>query len=82
MKSGKEKYSFEFTDTFGGEANYTWVRRGTVKALSMAGAVRMAKRELGLNGHRCRKSDFGDEAAFYPQGTCTVLFIRWEDQTA
>lgn len=24
------KYSYEHTDTFGGEANYTWVKRGTV----------------------------------------------------
>lgn len=24
------KYSVEYTDTFGGEANYSWVRRATV----------------------------------------------------
>ena len=24
-------YSYEYTDTFGGEANYTWVKRGKVK---------------------------------------------------
>ena len=25
-----QTYSYEFTDTFGGEANYCWVKRGTV----------------------------------------------------
>ena len=25
-----QTYSYEFTDTFGGEANYSWVKRGTV----------------------------------------------------
>ena len=24
-----QTYSYEFTDTFGGEANYSWVKRGT-----------------------------------------------------
>ena len=24
------KYQFEYTDTFGGEANYSWVKRGSV----------------------------------------------------
>lgn len=24
------KYEYEYTDTFGGEANYGWVKRGTV----------------------------------------------------
>ncbi len=74
-----ETYAFEFTDTFGGEANYSWVRRGTVQARSLRGAVILAKRELGLTGHRCRVSDYGDETALYPAGSCTVLFVRWEE---
>jgi len=80
-KEKLESYAFEFTDTFGGEANYCWVRRGIVKARTLAGAVRMAKRELGLNGHRCRAANYGDETALYPAGSCTVLFVRWEDQS-
>lgn len=25
------RYDWEYTDTFGGDANYSWVRRGTVR---------------------------------------------------
>ncbi len=27
-----QKFKFEYTDTFGGDANYSWVKRGTVYA--------------------------------------------------
>lgn len=52
------KYSYEHTDTFGGEANYAWVKRGTVTMPELthygydgsvgtyARANRIAKREL------------------------------------
>lgn len=30
MQKTGNKYEIELTDTFGGEANYCWVRRGTV----------------------------------------------------
>lgn len=79
LRPSLENYAFEFTDTFGGEANYTWVHRGTVQARSLRGAVTMAKRELGLTGHRCRSEQWGDESALYPVGSCTVLFVRWEE---
>ena len=44
----KNTYLFEVTDTFGGEANYSWVRRYTVHATSMSGALRMVNREEGF----------------------------------
>ena len=44
----KNTYLFEVTDTFGGEANYSWVRRYTVHATSMSGAIRMVNREEGF----------------------------------
>lgn len=75
----KYEYTYEYTDTFGGEANYCWVRRGRVKASSLLGAARIAKRELGLNGVRCRVDTFGDMNAYYPQGSCTVLFVSEQD---
>ncbi len=27
-----QKFKYEYTDTFGGDANYSWVKRGTVYA--------------------------------------------------
>lgn len=70
-----EAYDYEYTDTFGGEANYAWVRRGTVRARSMLGAVRAAKRAVGLSGVRCRRDDYGDSVDLRPHGMCVVLFV-------
>jgi hypothetical protein len=68
-------YTFELTDTFGGKANYSWVRRGTIAAGTMRDAVRQAKAALGMTGHPCRRAEFGDQVALYPAGTCTVLIV-------
>ena len=57
------QFEIEYTDTFGGEANYLWVRRATIEAA------------LGLTGLRCRRSDLGETLALYPVGMCTVLFV-------
>jgi hypothetical protein len=37
--------------------------------------MRKAKAAVGLTGVRGRKESFGDTIAFYPYGSCTVLFI-------
>lgn len=72
--------TIEYTDTFGGEANYAWVKRwSTRRELSERGLVRMAKAAAGLAGVRCRKENWGDVIALYPVGCCTVLFIGWQD---
>ena len=71
-------YEFEYTDTFGGDANYSWGRRGTVtvkEGSSDAAIVRAVKRALGLSGVRCRKESLGETIALYPVGSCTVIFI-------
>lgn len=59
----KTIYFFEVTDTFSGEANYCWVRRYTVKASSMTGALTMVNRVEGYKGLR-KVMDTGD-------------FVRW-----
>jgi hypothetical protein len=68
----KEKFEYEYTDTFGGETNYCWVKRGEVWAHSKAQALRLAKKALGLNGVRCRFNGIG----WVPSGTCTILFVE------
>jgi hypothetical protein len=72
---GLSEYSWEYTNTFSGEANYSWVQRGTVKARSMRGAAILAKRAAGLNGVKCERDNYGDQIALRPRGMCTVLFI-------
>lgn len=72
------KYQIEHTDTFGGEANYSWVKRRELELPSDVNErvlVRKAKAELDLTGCRCRKVDMGETIALYPIGSCTVVFI-------
>lgn len=71
-------FDFEYTDTFGGEANYSWVRRHTEQFpedISDRALVRRAKAWAGLTGVRCRVENWGDTLAIYPAGCCTVLFV-------
>lgn len=45
----KEKFTFEVTDTFGGEANYCWVHKHEIEAKSLHGALCILSRIEGLN---------------------------------
>ena len=68
----------ELTDTFGGEANYSWVRRATVTLPDNATPrqlVRAGKHALGLTGVRCKTWDSGDMIELRPVGSCTVAFL-------
>lgn len=70
----------EYTDTFGGEPNYCWVRRARLSVPSWmkdSEIMRRVKAELGLSGLRGRKSDYGDSVEFRPYGRCTVLFVHF-----
>ena len=69
----------ELTDTFGGEANYAWVRRETFTLAHDATdrqIVAAGKAALGLSGTRCRTTNYGDLFECRPVGTCTVAFIQ------
>ena len=71
-----KNFSIEITDTFGGEANYCWVKRFTVKALSKRGAIIKAKREGGWRGYKHRTLDYGDMTRLDLKGACVVIFIE------
>ena len=72
---------YEMTDTFGGESNYSWVKRGEIemkdKQFSNLAAVRKVKKELGYNGVRCKTVDYGDMIELRPVGQCIVIFITF-----
>lgn len=78
-KTTRMKWEVEYTDTFGGEANYAWVKRAEFdlpEDASDLAAVRKAKALLGLNGVRCRRDEMGEETIrLVPYGTNTVLFV-------
>lgn len=72
------RFEAEYTDTFGGEANYAWVNRVEFELpedASDLAVVRKAKALLGLANVRCKREEMGDTIALYPRGSCTVLFI-------
>ena len=72
-----KKFNIEYTDTFGGEVNYAWVRRTTIAARTERGAIRAAKFWAGLTGVRCVKWECSDGTIdLRPVGSCTVLFIE------
>lgn len=74
---------FEHTDLFGGEANYSWVRRHEFKPESEQSdraLVRAAKKWAGLTGVRCNTESFGDMIRIdaTPGGVLHVVFITFE----
>jgi hypothetical protein len=72
------RFQAEYTDTMGGEANYSWVRRAKFSLPDDASdlqIVRRAKAELGLTGQRCRRFDLGEAIKLCPCNECAVVFI-------
>jgi len=83
-------YRWEYTDTFAGEANYCWVKRGIIRDSEhrrqtytpdhwrevRARICKAAKREAGLTGVRCDREDWGDMIAYRPRGMATILFVE------
>ncbi len=64
----------EITDTFGGEANYSWVTRLQVRANTMRGAINKVSRETGLSWHCV--GDYGDQKRYDSKSGCTCFFIE------
>ncbi len=72
---------YEITDTYGGEANYSWVKRGTIECkpgddYSDLAAVRRVKKDAGWENVRCKREDYGDMIVLRPVGQCIVMFIN------
>lgn len=68
-------YYVEVTDTFGGEANYSWVTRHKVRASSERGALIRINRDSGL-GFRSVGCDRYDS-----RSSATCCFIEpWDDE--
>lgn len=73
------KYLIEYTDTFGGQANYTWVQRFSVEANSLRQAVTKFKREVFYSPlPKHKTSDYGDTLRI--DIGCTCAFIKVFDE--
>ena len=70
----KQIYFAELTDTFGGDANYSWVRRFNIRANTIQGAISKLARETGYSF----KKDFdtGDLTRYNAKGACICAFIE------
>lgn len=77
-------YNIEITDTFGGEANYCWVKHGKTNRNSRKGIIAAVKELAGWNGW-CRirvihwTNDFIEIRPTLSSGVNQVAFIHWED---
>ena len=71
-------FKVEYTDTFGGEANYSWCERETVTLSDCATdrqIVLACKNAVGLSGVKCDRQEWGEGIMLHPRGECTVVFI-------
>ena len=75
------KIHLELTDTFGGEANYSYAHRESLETepnASNLSIVRKAKRWAGFTGLPCKVESYGDLIAIRPSSICQVLFVTFE----
>ena len=70
-------FRIEITDTFGGEANYSWVTRHEIRAKSMLGAIQKLSRLSGL--HWRLVYDCGDMRRYDSKSGATCAFISYSE---
>lgn len=84
MKTNLLIINIEVTDTFAGEANYSWVRRfqiANIDGESERATIRRAKAAAGLSGRHKKISNggaFGDMIRLDFPGACICAFITWD----
>lgn len=70
----------EVTDMYGGEANYSWVKRFKVHAATHRGAIRKIQSEMDLGSARLL-CNFGDSVHYKFVNTAICAFVdAYEDQ--
>ena len=76
------RYWFEVTDTFGGEANYCWVHRYIVHATSMTQAVRKVNKIEGYTKLDKTFESGWDETHWVPRKCCVIIMGSEMDDQA
>jgi hypothetical protein len=74
------QYFVEITDTYGGEANYSWVTRHKVEAASIRGAIWKISRASGLNWRKSWDAGGVEGARYDSKSGATCLFIEHWDE--
>jgi hypothetical protein len=70
-------FDIEMTDTFGGDANYCWVVRDTIKAKTMSGALRAFKRKRGITARTRKEYDIGEMRRYKIANANVCIFVMW-----
>lgn len=73
----KNLYFIEVTDTYGGEANYSWVLRYIIHANSERGAICKLARHDGAGWKK--EYEAGDFSRYNLSGACVCCFVEWID---
>lgn len=72
-----KQWFIEITDTFAGEANYSWVRRYKVNAKTKRAALLKIAKEYASGW---RKQCSGEVSQYKLNGACVCLFIQeWDE---
>ena len=69
-------YYIEMTDTFNGEANYSWCHRFLVNARTPLGAIRKVTKETGYPARK--EYDTGDLIRYKVPNACMCYFVSWQ----
>ena len=73
----KKAFFVEVTDTFGGEANYSWVTRHKITASTERGAMRKVGRYSGLSWSCV--ANYGDSQRWDSASGATCAFVEQFD---
>lgn len=73
-------YFVEVTDTYGGEANYSWCNRFKVRAKTMRHALTKVKKEVFIGMPRHKTCDYGDmlRVDFANMAICAFVSV-WDE---
>ena len=75
----KSLFFIEITDTFAGEANYSWVTRHAIKASSFRGAMIKLSKLSGINWRKT--ANYGDQCRYDSKSGATCAFIEHYDDS-
>ena len=67
----------EMTNTYGGKANYYWIKQVKVTAKTERELIKKVKSEFSLTGIKCKKCYFGDMIQLNPRNMNIVVFINF-----
>jgi len=73
----KEIFYVEVTDTYGGEANYCWVKRFKVSASTARGAMRKVERHMPFVGGVKKEWDWGDGQRWTWRRAAVCAFVEY-----